>query len=253
MPRWLKARWLKALSLALAVAILSIFTASCSSSGEAQIRFVHAIQDAGTLNVDVYGSNNSAGTQEFTDISFLGVQPTQPAYTTLPAGTNAIEGFSTTPGDIGFGKTNVSWLGSTEYTVVATGFNTDNGNNVVILSIPDNNAKPAANEIEFRVIHASPSGPGTVNVYIEPNPATAPTGNPTISGLVYTQSSAYISLPYNTGSFPGYTVYVTTTAGTVIFSETINPSDGAIRTLVLTDVQGGNSMRQAFLELPDLN
>ncbi len=85
-------RWLQALSLALALAALSLLTA-CSSSGQASVRFVHAIQDAGALDIDVYGTNDSAGAVEFNDISFLGVQPTQPGYTTLDSGSDAIEGF----------------------------------------------------------------------------------------------------------------------------------------------------------------
>jgi hypothetical protein len=37
-----------------------------------------------------------------------------------------------------------------------------------------------------------------------------------------------------------------------IISETINPGAvGAVRTLVLTDVQGGTSMNPLFLELTD--
>lgn len=39
-------RWLKALPLSLALEALGIVATSCGSSNQAQIRFVHAIQDA---------------------------------------------------------------------------------------------------------------------------------------------------------------------------------------------------------------
>jgi uncharacterized protein DUF4397 len=256
-------RWLQALSFGLALAALSLLT-DCSSSGQAKVRFIHAIQDAGALDVDVYGTNDSTGTVEFGDISFLGVQPTQPGYTTLESGSNAIEGFLTGTTTVGFIRTDVNWSGGIEYTAVATGFSktgTPPGSNVLIVSVPDNNTPPASGDAEFRVIHASPSGPSGVNVYIEPNPSTGPTGTPAISNLIYTQGSNYISVAYNPNNVtpaPGFTLYVTTTAGAVIFSEAIIPAEGAIRTLVLTDIQntklqGVSAMQPSFLVLPDLN
>lgn len=256
-------RWLQALSLGLALAALSMLTA-CSSSGQAKVRFVHAIQDAGALDIDVYGTNDSNGTVEFSGISFLGVQPAQPGYTTLESGSDAIEGFLTGTATVGFIRTDVNWSGGIEYTAVATGFSktgTPVGSNVLIVSVPNTNTPPASGDVEFRVIHASPSGPSGVNVYIEPNPSTGPTGTPAISNLIYTQASGYISVAYNPNNVtpaPGFTLYVTTTAGAVIFSEAINPAEGAIRTLVLTDIQntklqGVGAMQPSFLVLPDLN
>jgi hypothetical protein len=256
-------RWLQALSLGLALAALSLLMA-CSSSGQAKVRFIHGIQDAGALDIDVYGTNDSAGTVEFSDISFLGVQPTQPGYITLDSGSDAIEGFLTGTTTVGFIRTNVNWSGGIEYTAVATGFSktgTPLGSNVLIVSVPDNNTPPASGDVEFRIIHASPSEPSGVNVYIESNPSTGPTGTPAISNLIYTQASAYISVAYNPNNVtpaPGFTLYVTTTAGAVIFSETINPAEGAIRTLLLTDIQntklqGVSAMQPSFLVVDDLN
>jgi len=256
-------RWLKALCLAFSLVAL-ILLPSCSSSGQAKVRFVHAIQDAGALDIEVYGTNDGAGTIEFSDLAFLGVLPSQPGYTTLDSGSNAIEGFLTGTTTVGFIRNDVNWSGGIDYTAVATGFSktgTPPGSNVLILSIPDNNTAPASGDVEFRVIHASPSGPSGVNVYIQPNPSTGPTGTPAISNLIYTQASGYISVAYNPNNVtppPGFTLYVTTTAGAIIFSEAISPAEGAIRTLILTDIQntklqGVSAMQPSFLELPDLN
>jgi len=249
---------LKALPLTLALAALSIFAASCGSSTPAQVRFVHAIQDTSPLDISVSGPNITT-TQEFTDISFLGVLPNQPGYTSIPSGSNTIEGFLTGTTTEVFSDS-VSWNGGQQYTVIATGFSQTgaNGKNVVLLSIPDNIPAPPTGDVEFRVIHASPSGPGTVDVYIELNPNSGPGLPITIKGLAYTQASNYVYFNFNPNNDtppPGFTVYVTASGSTIpIISEPINPANaGAARTLVLTDVQDGTSMRQLFLELSDLD
>jgi uncharacterized protein DUF4397 len=248
-------RWLKAVSLTLALAALSVFATSCGSSNT-QIRFVHAIQDAGALDVDVSGPNVS-NTPEFTNISFLGIQPNQPGYTSIPSSTNAIEGLLTGTTTEVFSDS-VGWSGGSQHTVIATGFSQtgSNGSNVVLMSITDVIPTPPTGDVSFRVIHASPSGPGAVDVYIELNPNNGPGLPITIQGLAYTQASNYVSFSFNPNNDPtppGYTVYVTASGSmTPIISEGIYPANaGAVRTLVLTDVQNGTSMRPLFLELSD--
>ena len=249
-------RLLKALPLALALAVLTIFAASCGSNAPAQVRFVHAIQDANALDIDVSGPNVTSK-QEFTDISFLGVQPNQPGYTSMPSGSDKVEGFltDTTTGVFSY---SVNWGAGTQYTVIATGFSLTGANGVVLLSIPDNIPTPPTGDVEFRVIHASPSGPGTVDVYIELNPSSGPGLPITIKGLAYTQASNYVSFAFNPNNDtvpPGYTVYVTASGSTqppFFISEPIYPANaGAVRTLVLTDVQDGKTMNTSFLELSD--
>ncbi|MGA9901352.1 MAG: DUF4397 domain-containing protein [Terriglobales bacterium] len=246
-------RCLKALSLTLALAALSLFAGSCGNNGSAQIRFVHAIQDAPALDIDVNG------TQKFNNISFLGVLPNQPGYTTVPSGTDTLAGLVAGSTTQVFSST-VGWSSATSYTVIGTGFSKTgmNGSNVVLLSIPDHIPTPPADDVEFRVIHASPSGPGTVDVYIKLNPSTGPTLPVTIPGLAYTQSSSYININFNPNSNPippGYTVYVTASGSTTpIITQQVFPANaGAARTFILTDVQGGNSMSTSLLELSDLH
>jgi len=254
-------RLLKALPLALTMAALSIFPAGCGSSSPAQVRFVHVIQDAGgPLDIDV-SSPNAATTQEFTDIPFLGVLPNQPGYTSTPSGSDTIAGFLTGTTTEVFSDS-LSLGSGAQYTLVATGFSktgTPPGSNVALLQISDNIPVPPAGDVEFRVIHASPSGPGAVDVYIELNPNTGPGLPITISNLAYTQASKYVSFVYNPNNAtnpPGFKVYVTAAGTTtpILISEPINPATaGAVRTLVLTDVQDGTSMSSSFLELSDLN
>ena len=244
-------RWLKAVPVMLALAALSIFAASCGNSSQARVRFVHAIQDAGPLDIDVNG------TQDFTNISFREIQPNQPGYTNVPSGTDTLEGFATNTNTEAFSDS-VGWRAGASYTLVATGFQT--GSNVVLLSVPDNIPTPPAGDVEFRIIHASPSGPGTVDVYIELNPSSGPELPITIQGLAYTQASQYMSFVYNPNQdpmAPGFTVYVTASGNMqkpYLINETIKPgAAGAVFTLVLTDSPYGTTMDQSYLELTDAN
>ncbi|MGA7559825.1 MAG: DUF4397 domain-containing protein [Terriglobales bacterium] len=245
-------RWLRAVPLMLALAVLSVFAASCGNSNPARVRFVHAIQDAGALDIDVNG------TKDFPGVSFREVLPNQPGYTNVPSGSDTVEGFAAGTTTEAFSES-VSLGAGTAYTLIATGFETGtNGSNVVLLSIPDNIPTPPAGEVAFRVIHASPSGPGTVDVYIDLNPSSGPVQPITIQGLAYTQASTYISLPYNPNDDqipPGFTVYVTASGNTqppYLMEETIDPgTSGAVRTIVLTDNPYGTSMDPSYVELDD--
>lgn len=256
-------RSLKALPLLLALAAFSFFTASCVSYQKAQVRFVHAIQDGGAMDIEITGPNHATPTLAFTHISFLSVQPNQPGYTAVPSGANMIEGFLAGTTNVGFNSTGINLAGAQRYTLVGTGL-LANGNNATILPFPDNIPTPSPGFVAFRVINASPSGPnGTgapVDVYILLNPATGPRGNPTFSGVAYQHASGYVVLPYNPNNEdipPGFTVYVTAAGSTTptYISEGISPATTgtAARTLVLTDVQNGNSMNSTFLEVSDLN
>jgi len=175
----------------------------------------------------------------------------------VTSGSNAIQGFLTGSKTTQVFSNSAGFGSGTQYTLVATGFSQTgvNGSNVVLLSITDNNSAPPSGDVSFRVIHASPSGP-LVDVYIQLNPSPGPLQPASISGLAYTQGSRYVSISFNPNNDPtppGYTVYVTPSGSTTpIFSEAIYPNNaGAIRTLVLTDVQNGTAMQQSFLELSD--
>jgi hypothetical protein len=241
-----------------ALAVLCILIGSCGSNAPANIRFVDALQDAPAMDIDITGTDTN-NVQKFTDIAFLGVQPNQPGYTSVPSGSDTVKGVVTGTTTQVF-TDNVGWSSVTNYSVIATGFSQTgtNGSNVVVLSIPDNIPTPPDGDVAFRVIHASPSGPGSVDVYIELNPNTGPGLPITIQGLNYTQASKYVFFAFNPNNEtipPGYTVYVTASGSLQpIISELIAPSTtGAVRTLVLTDVQNGKTMNSSFLELSDAN
>jgi hypothetical protein len=251
-------RCFKALPLALALAALSIVTASCGSSSNvpAQVRFVNAIQDTaqyGTaLDISV------AGTKEFTDVPFPGFQPSS-GYTKIVSGGSALQGVQTGT-TIPVFIADISLTASAQYTLVATGFATNN--DVVLISALDNNLPPPTGQENFRVINASPSsGPAAVDIYIVPVGSTTPITPPaTISNVAYRSASTYASVAYNPNFVQGfnYTMFVTATGTTspILFSQTLSAgssSAGSIRTLVLTDQQNINQLNPSALVLNDLN
>jgi hypothetical protein len=110
--------------------------------------------------------------------------------------------------------------------------------------------------VNFRFINAAPDGPATgVDIYVMPaqEPLQSP---PTVSGLNYQQTSAYINVPYNKqGS--GFVIYVCTTGTTTpLFSQALSvggPTQGVIRTLILTDQQKVEALNPLFVVLNDVN
>jgi len=84
-------------------------------------------------------------------------------------------------------------------------------------------------------------------------------GTPVISALAYQQVSKYVSLVYYPGNNSknnnnGYELYVTQSGSTTpIISQYLGPANNSIHTLVLTDVQAGNTMNPLALELTDLD
>src|SRR6266446_3302061 len=175
-------RLLRALPLILALAALSTFATTCGSSSQSQVRVVHAISAGLALDINV----NT--TKVFTNIAFGGVQPTPPAYTKVASGRVTLEAVDTGTTTAVIANTSASLSGSSQYTVVLTGFrNSTDINAPTFHTITDNNAAPTSGNVEFRIIDASPSSPGTVDVYIVPpgTDITPPSVQPQISGLIY--------------------------------------------------------------------
>jgi len=242
-------RLLKALPVTLALAALSFFATSCGSSNQAQIRVVHAIPDGPALDIDV----NT--TKVITNIAFGGVQPTPPAYTKVASGNVTVQAFdtgTTTNPIFGTNGVTANLSGSSQYTIVLAGFLNGLGNNApAVLQKTDNNTAPTSGNVEFRIIHAAPSSPGAVDVYIVP-PGTDITqvNPPTIQGLVFQQASS----PYTSVAAGTYSVIVTISGSKTPFitQDFPLPAAGMIRTLVLVDNAGGGNP-QSWLELSDLN
>lgn len=256
-------RWLKALPLTLAIAALIVFAtfaASCSSSNS-QARFVNAISDD-TQALDIEFN----GTKEFSSVGPFSASGS--TYVSVPTGSDKIQGFAsgTTTTPVFTITSPVSFNSGSQYTVVATG---QLAGTVLLLAPVDTNKAPANGSVNFRVINASLGGPGAVDVYIlqdsAPNTTCQPGSSgcgPTISDLASplsstTPISGYVNVPYNSLGF-GYTLYVTEAGQTTPLSSGYSfsvgsVSVGSIRTIVLVDNAGGQSMSALPIVLSDLN
>lgn len=257
-------RLLKALPLTLAIAALIIFgtfAASCGSSNS-QARFVNAISDD-TQGLDIEFN----GAKAFTDVAPFAASAS--TYVSVPSGSDKIQGFATSTTTQVFSQTSpVAFTSGKQYTIVATG---TLAGTVILLAPVDTNTAPANGSVNFRVINASLSGPGSVDVYIlqdsAPNTTCIPAGSgsacaPTITALPSPVSSvnpvsAYVTLPYNSLGF-GYTLYVTVAGQTSpLFNggysfNAGSVSLGSVRTIVLVD-SGNNTMSSQPIVLSDLN
>ena len=239
-------RSLNVLLLTLALVALGGFVASCgSSNSSSQIRFVHAIADAGPMDIKV----NS--TKIFSDVAFMGYQPSA-GYIKVPSGSVTVEGLQT--GTMAEVFTSNTSLGSGQHTIVATGsVGGTNGGPIKLLTFPDTNTASKNGNAKLRVINAAPSTQNaSVDIYFVFPPIDPIRPPPSISGLAYGQASNYID-----AANLDYIMYVTPTGSTnPIFSQQLLlqvGSPGAIRTLVLTDVPNGGSLNHSAIELKDLN
>ncbi len=231
-------RFLKALPVTLALAALSIFAASCGSGSQSQIRVVNAIPDVPNntpLDIDVNG------TKVITALAFPNL---------VASGSVTIAALDTGTTTQVLSSTG-TLSGSTQYTVVLAGFIA----NPSAVQITDNNSAPTSGNIEFRIIHASPSGTTPVDVYIVPPGTDITNVTPQVGGanpLAYTQASVYVSVAFAAN---GYAVIVTPSGNKVpIVNQNYTPPTGSIRTLVLVDnAGGGNGMSTLPVELSDLN
>src|SRR5271155_1494194 len=233
-------RLLKVLPLTLALAAVSFFFTGCGSNN-VEARFVNAIPDAGALDIDV------GGVKEFSTVQFRTASPGS-NYIGVPSGNVAIEGFQTGTTTQAFPSQTVSLNSGSEYTLVAVGFLSGTVN---ILNPVDNNTEPQDDMVSFRVIEASPSGPGKVDIYFIANPVECSLGatgcTAAITALAYQSTSTYVTLPFNTSSSgTGYQMFVTTSGSPDPLpgwsgGQTITGGGstlGSIRTMVLTDQSG---------------
>lgn len=229
-------RMLRTLPFALALAAFSILTA-CGGSSNSKFRLVHAVADGQAVDVVIDGKTVE------TNVPFDSVTPTG-SYLSVSSGSRHIQVFPTGTTTGAYFDGTVSFSDGTPYTFVLGG----RASAVSGTLLTDNNAAPTSGDGELRVIHASPSGPTPVDIYVVA-PTDPPTGTPSISNLAFQSASNYLNVP--AGS---YDVLVTPATNPAVDIRTpFAPTNGQIRTFVLVDVQGGGQMSPSPLVLSDLN
>jgi hypothetical protein len=239
-------RLLKTLPLVLAMAAFGIFATGCGTD-HSQVRFVHASSDA--LNLDITVDSKSVAT----NLAFGSVAPAT-GYLTVNAGNRTVQMFATGTTTPALIDSNVPFSSQKEYTAIVSGFATPPPNDTHLIAaivLTDDNSVPTSGNVKLRVVHASPSGPADVDVYIVPQGTDITGMTPTISSLAYGQASAYQSVA------PASNQVIFTVAGDVnqtpIINQTYTLAAGQIRTLVTVNVQNGLTMSTTPLELSDLN
>jgi hypothetical protein len=218
--------------------------------GNSQVRVVNAISDA-PVNYDLAIN----GTTLFSDVGFESVSPAS-GYQSVSSGSDSIELFQTGTTTAVVNATSMHLQGSKQYTVVATGYYGDpsGADAAGLVLLADDNASPPAGNAEIRVAHASPSAPGSVDVYLVPTGSDISNAAATISGLMFQQASRYQSLSAATYAYVLYTVIVTPSGSkTPFINQGYSLSAGQIRTLVLVDASGSKTPSPTPLALVDLN
>jgi hypothetical protein len=242
-------RLLKLLSLTLTLAVLILITSSCASTG-AQVRLINAIPDSPA--VDVYVN----GTKVFKNVPFGGVQPnTSPVhYQGAGTGNVAIQGYATdTTANPISPEGNVTFTGSTQYTLIAVGLELNDDPPIVFA---DNNLVPVSNNLEIRIINVSPSSPTAgLDVYFVTPGTDITSFHPQITALGYGQASPYEQLPFQSA---GYSIIFTANLSKIpLITQTSNAATGSITTMVILDnpTQNNtlNGMSTTPLILNDLN
>jgi uncharacterized protein DUF4397 len=232
-------RPLRTLPCTLALAALSLLTASCGSSNS-KFRLVHAIADGQPVDVLIDGKTVESS------VAFDSVTPTS-GYMSVSSGNRKLEVRPTGTTTDYFSGTPTFNSGSA-FTIVATG--AVSNNTVVAPVFTDNNTAPTSGNVALRFIHASPSGPASIDIYAVA-PGTDISGvAPSISSLAYPTASTYLSVPAGTFDI------VVTPAGFKAREFTLSNvsfTTGQIRTFVTVDVQNGGFMSATPLELSDLN
>jgi trimeric autotransporter adhesin len=235
-------------TLALSLASLSILATGCG--GNSQVRVVNAISDA-PVNCDLAIN----GTTLFSDLGFESVSPAS-GYQSVSSGSDSIEFFQTGTTTPVVNAASMHLQGSKQYTVVAMGYygDTSGAEAPGLVLLTDDNTLPKAGDTEIRVVHASPSAPGSVDVYLLPTGTDISNAAPTISGLMFQRASSYQSLSAATYAYVLYTVIVTPSGSkTPFINQGYTLSAGQIRTLVLVDASGSKTPSQTPLALVDLN
>jgi len=244
-------RMMKSLPLILAMAAFGIFATSCGTD-HAQMRFVHASPDAQNFDVTIDGKSFATG------LSYGSVSPIS-GYTTVKAGTRALEVFDTGTTTNPRINSNISFTSGSDYTVLASGNVNPQPGTIAPVVVTDSKTAPTSGNVSVRVIHDSPSvtadgnsGPGHIDVYIVTPGADITNMSPNISSLAYQQASAYQTL---TAGPLQVIATLTGDANKLPIANQTYPdlATGQVRTFVILDNAGGGSVSLTPLELSDLN
>jgi hypothetical protein len=190
-------------------ALLPAGAALASEGRQARVRVIHAIPDAGAVDVYVNGARALAGVPFFTVSGYLSLAPGSYRVQVVAAGTRPGGGNTIIDGRLTFSA-------GIDYSVAARGTVASGDSAGIGASvIGDDNVPPAVvGQARVRAVHLAPTAP-TVDIFVN--------GERTISGLSFREDSGYLTVPAGSytigvapeGGEPIYTTEVTLGAGEV--------------------------------------
>lgn len=223
-------------SLGLAV-LAAVALAACGDDDDenvARLRAVHLSPDAPL--VDIYVDDDLVAE----DVAYLD----QTGYLQLPAGAaNVVVTVAGDPGAVVI-DADATLVENTDYTVLAANFVED----IEPIILLDDNAPPAAGQVQVRIVHGSPSTPA-VDVYVTAPGVPLDEATPTLQDVPFGAASNYLEVPAGTYQIR-VTLANTLTVG--LDSGPVTLSAGQIRTVIAADADGGGGPLQALV-LADLN
>jgi hypothetical protein len=182
-----------------------------------------------------------------TNLAFGSVAPAS-GYLSVKAGNRTVQVFATGTTTPALINSNINFSSQKHYTVLASGKLAS----IAAVVLTDDHSAPTSGNIKLRVVHASPSGPADLDVYVVAQGTDISGLAPNISSLAYQQASSYQSLAAAT-----YEVIVTDSTDaskTRCIDQSYPLTAGQVRTLVvLDDLSGQCSLAAVPLELNDLN
>jgi hypothetical protein len=253
-------RLLNAVSVICVLAALILITISCGTNNSAQLRVVNALS-ANTNNtpLEVYVNNSLINS---TALSYSNVFPSQPnsgpaKYQGVPSGSVSIDIYnspqSTSPPEnpIFVNPIVETLTGGDQYTLVLAGEYQNRSHLPTAYLFTDTNIAPASGNIVLHIIDASVNTPqGGFSIYIYQTSGGIPS-SPQITGLtlgnLVTYSPAWVA---NTS----YAITVAFPTGAQFYSYFLpSPNNQQITTLVIQDLQSGNTVEDQPIVMTDLN
>jgi len=228
-------RMLRTLPFALTLATVSLFTGGCGSS-TAKFRMFYAVPNGVAVDVLIDGKKVETAIQ-------FGTATPASGYLSVSSGSRHVQVFPTGTTSGAYFDGTVPFNSGTPYTFLLTGPT----GSIQHQLFTDNNTPPTSTNAALRVIHASPSGPTPVDVYLSA-PNTTTLGTASISSLAFGATSSYVTVPASS-----YAFLVTPSGIQAIDIDVPSASfaQGKIYTYVLVDVLGGGSMAGTPIVLND--
>jgi trimeric autotransporter adhesin len=201
------------LLLAMSIAALWPALGCGSSGGTAPVRMLNASPGNPTLNGYMNSSLFANSVSYASASSYVNVVAGSPTLRVAPPAATMASITQT-----------LSLVSGTSYTVMVAGY----PSTLAATLLTDNNSPPSAENMNLRVINASPSL-GTADVYVVRPGTSLTTISPTVSALNFLSASSYVSLAAG-----NYEIEFTPAGRTVVLmnSGVLSFSAGQVRTVV---------------------